>query len=92
VAKKAPDPGSGSATLDDVGDAGDVTEMKRSSLFMSVMWEVAIKRLKSSTGIDHFPLRLEPMPNTSVALMAQYLNVKTAIKGIVQKKKRGGRE
>ncbi len=35
------------------------------------IWEV-----KVSTDIDHSPLGLEPMPCTSVALVAQYLNVR----------------
>ncbi len=35
------------------------------------IWEV-----KVSTDNDHLPLGLEPMPYTSVALVAQYLNVR----------------
>ncbi len=34
------------------------------------IWEVNV-----SKDVDHFPLGLEPMPYTSVALMGQYLNV-----------------
>ncbi len=42
------------------------------------IWEV-----KVSTDIDHFPLGLEPMPYTSVALMAQYLNVRQSKLGTI---------
>ncbi len=38
--------------------------------------EGCILEVKVSTDIDHFPLGLEPMPYTSVALVAQYLNVR----------------
>ncbi len=38
--------------------------------------EVCIWEVKVSTDIDHFSLGLEPMPYTSVALVAQYLNVR----------------
>ncbi len=42
---------------------------------MFLMWKVVFVRLVS-TDIDHFPLGLEPMLYTSVALVAQYLNVR----------------
>ncbi len=35
-----------------------------------------ISEVKVSTDIDHFPLGLEPMPYTALALMIQYLNVR----------------
>ncbi len=38
--------------------------------------EGCILEVKVSTDIDHFPLGLEPMPYTSEALVAQYLNVR----------------
>ncbi len=38
--------------------------------------EGCIREVKVSIDIDHFPLELEPMPYTSVALVAQYVNVR----------------
>jgi hypothetical protein len=50
--------------------------MKGSSLLMFVMWEVSFERLKSVQILTISLLGLEPMPCISVALMAQYLNVR----------------
>jgi hypothetical protein len=38
--------------------------------------EGCIWKVKVSIDIDHFPLELEPMHYTSVALVVQYLNVR----------------
>jgi hypothetical protein len=56
-------------------DAGDVIQMKGSGFFMFMMWKVAFERSKSVQILTIFPLGLEPMPYTSVALVTQYLNV-----------------
>jgi hypothetical protein len=57
-------------------DAGDVIKMKGSSLLMFLMWKVAFERSKSVQIFTVSPLRLEPMPYTSVAQEAQYLKVR----------------
>jgi hypothetical protein len=43
---------------------------------MFVMWEVLFARLKSVQILTISPLGFEPMPFISVALTAQYLNVR----------------
>jgi hypothetical protein len=43
---------------------------------MFVMWKVLFERLKSVQILTITLLELEPLPYTSVALMAQYLNVR----------------
>jgi hypothetical protein len=50
--------------------------MMGSSLLRFVMWEVLFERLKSVQILTISLLGLEPMPCISVALMAQYLNVR----------------
>ncbi len=43
---------------------------------MFLMWKVAFERSKSVQIFTVSPLRLEPMPYTSVAQEAQYLKVR----------------
>ncbi len=50
---------------------------------MFVMWEVLFERLKSVQILTFALLGLEPMPYTSVALMAQYLNVRQGKLGTI---------
>ena len=58
-------------------DAGDVMWCDEGEQLVNVFdVEGCIWEVKVSTDIDHFPLGLEPMPYTSVALVAQYLNVR----------------
>jgi hypothetical protein len=43
---------------------------------MFLMWKFVFERLKSVQILTISPLGLEPMPYTSVTLVAQYLNVR----------------
>jgi hypothetical protein len=47
------------------------------------MWEVLFERLKSVHILTISLLGLEPMPYTSVALMARYLNVSQSKLGTI---------